>query len=301
METATYLILVLFVAFGHMMPFYELSLVLAKAGIRVSYVSTPRNIQRLPQFAPELSSLVTFVPIPLLALDSNLIPEGAKVTSDVTADKIQHLKVAFDFLKQPFKQFVVEQSPDWIVTDVVCHWTVDAAQECHVPVVIFSPFTAATKVIFGSPEYLVSDGQKRVRSSEDLMSPPCWVSFRSSVAYRHYEAIGTFAGFYQGNASGVTDVERLAKSVQGCQAVAIRSCREFEGEFIDLYRKIIDKPAIPTGLLLPAKPDKTRSHTLLAFLTLLYKMQPHLFISQEWTSTLELKCIKLKDKILVTR
>ncbi|KAI8022911.1 putative UDP-rhamnose:rhamnosyltransferase 1 [Camellia lanceoleosa] len=88
--------------------------------------------------------------------------------------------------------------------------------------------------------------------------PPCWVSFRSSVAYRHYEAIGTFAGVYEGNASGVTDAERLAKSLRGCRAVAIRSCREFEGEFIDLYGKIIGKPAIPTGLLLPEKPNKTR-------------------------------------------
>ncbi|KAL7259016.1 hypothetical protein ACSBR1_005009 [Camellia fascicularis] len=164
MEIETHVILVPFVAFGHMMPFYELSLVLAKADIGVSYVSTPRNIHRLPQFPSELSSLVTFVPIPLLALDSNLLPEGAEATADVTADKIQHLKVAFDFLKQPFKQFVVEQSPDWIVTDIVCHWTVDATQECHVPTVIFSPFTATTKVFFGSPEYLVSNGQKRVRT-----------------------------------------------------------------------------------------------------------------------------------------
>ncbi|KAL7238951.1 hypothetical protein ACSBR2_004947 [Camellia fascicularis] len=124
---------------------------------------------------------------------------------------------------------------------------------------IFSPFTATLKVFFSSPEYLVGDDQKRVRSSpEDMTSPPCWVSFQSLVAYRYYEAIGTFVGVYEGNASGVTDAERLAKSLRGCQAVVIHSCREFEGEFIDLYGKIISKPAIPTGLLLPEKPNKTR-------------------------------------------
>ncbi|KAL7259006.1 hypothetical protein ACSBR1_004999 [Camellia fascicularis] len=204
METETHVILVPFLAFGHMMPFYKLSLVLAKAGIRVSYVSMPRNIQRLIQLPLELLTLVTFVPIPLSALGSNLLPEGAEATVDVTADKIQHLKSA-------------------------------------------------------SPEYLVGDDQKRVRlSPEDMTSPPCWVSFRSSVAYRHYEAIGTFVRVYEGNASGVIDAERLAKSLRGCRAVAIHSCREFEGEFIDLYGKIIGKPAIPTGLLLPEKPNKTR-------------------------------------------
>ncbi|KAI8020789.1 UDP-glycosyltransferase 91C1 [Camellia lanceoleosa] len=126
MEIVTHVILVPFVAFGHMMPFYELSLVLAKADIGVSYISTPRNIQRLPQYPSKLSSLVTFVPIPLSALDSNLLPEGAEATADVTANIIQHLKAPFDFLKHLFKQFVVEQSPDWIVINIVYHWTVDA-------------------------------------------------------------------------------------------------------------------------------------------------------------------------------
>ncbi|KAI8023345.1 UDP-glycosyltransferase 91A1 [Camellia lanceoleosa] len=114
METETHIILVSFLAFGHMMPFYELFLVLAKADIRVSYVSTLRNIQRLIQLSPELSTLVTFVPIPLPALGSNLLPEGAEATVDVTTDKIHYLKTALDHLKQPFKQFVAEQSSDWI-------------------------------------------------------------------------------------------------------------------------------------------------------------------------------------------
>ncbi|XP_028103204.1 putative UDP-rhamnose:rhamnosyltransferase 1 [Camellia sinensis] len=128
---------------------------------------------------------------------------------------------------------------------------------------IFSLFTAASKVFFGSPEYLVGDDQKRVRSSsEDMTLPPCWVSFRSSVSYRHYEAIGTFTGIYKGNGSGIIDVVRLAKSLQACRAVVIRSCRELEGEFIDLYVKIIGKPVILTGLLLLEKPNKTRIVTV---------------------------------------
>ncbi|XP_028103205.1 uncharacterized protein LOC114302390 [Camellia sinensis] len=75
---------------------------------------------------------ITFVSILLSALGSNLLLEGAEATVDVTTDKIQHLKAALDRLKQPFKQFVAEQSPDWILTDFVYHWMVDAAQECYV-------------------------------------------------------------------------------------------------------------------------------------------------------------------------
>ncbi|KAL7259009.1 hypothetical protein ACSBR1_005002 [Camellia fascicularis] len=161
METDTHVVLVLFVAFGHMMPFYEFSHVLAKAGICVSYVS----IQPQETSRDSLNSLlnyhhlVTFVQIPLPSLGSSLLPEGAEATVDIMADKMGHLKAAFDLIKQPFKQFVAEKSPDWIVTDAICSWTVDVAEECHVPAVIFSPFTAATRVFAGPPEYLVRDAQ----------------------------------------------------------------------------------------------------------------------------------------------
>ncbi|CAL5400971.1 unnamed protein product [Camellia sinensis] len=259
MERDIHAVLVPFLAFGHLMPFYELSVALAKGGIHVSFVSTPKNILRLPKLPPQLSPLITFVSLPLPALGSGLLPEGAEATVDLVTDKTEHLMAAFDLLKQPFKQFVAEQSPDWIVTDFASYWTVDVAKEYHVPIVIFSAFSASTNVFLGPPEYLSGDGRRRVRSSpEDLTSPPWWVSFGSSVSYRHHEAIRTIAVFYTANASGIADSERFAKALHGCRAVAIRSCRKFEGEYFDLFGKMIGKPVIPTGFLPPEKPNKTQ-------------------------------------------
>ncbi|KAI8022917.1 putative UDP-rhamnose:rhamnosyltransferase 1 [Camellia lanceoleosa] len=251
MERAIHAALVPFVAFGHLIPFYELSIALAKAGIHVSFISTRNNIQRLPQLPPHLSSLITFVPLSWSTVGSNLLPEGIEATADILPDNFEHLMTAFDLLKHPFKQFVIEQSPDWIISDFVSYWTVDVANECHIPLVIFSTFSAATNVFFGPPEYLSGNGQRRLRSS------PWWVSFRSSVHYRRYEAIGAIAGLYT-NASGISGAERVARTLDGCRAVAIRSCREFEGEYFDLFGKIMgNKRVIPTGVLLPEKPNKT--------------------------------------------
>ncbi|XP_028102328.1 putative UDP-rhamnose:rhamnosyltransferase 1 [Camellia sinensis] len=259
MERDIHAALVPFAAFGHLIPFYELSIALAKAGIHVSFISTRNNIQRLPQLAPHLLSLITFVPLSWSTVGSNLLPDGIEATGDIPDYNFEHLMAAFDLLKHPFKQFVIEQSPDWIISDLLSYWTVDVAKECHIPLVIFSAFSVATNVFYGPPEYLSGNGQRRLRSSpEDLTSPPWWVSFRSSVHYRRYEAIGAVVGLYTANASGISVAERIARTLDGCRAVAIRGCREFEGEYFDLFGKIMgNKRVIPTGVLLPEKPNKT--------------------------------------------
>ncbi|CAK9134385.1 unnamed protein product [Ilex paraguariensis] len=192
-------------AFGHLMPFFQLSVALAKAGVHVSFVSTPRNIHRLPKLNPNIAALMNLVELPLPPSDQNILPEGAEATVDIPFEKIQYLKVSYDLLEQPFRRFVT----DWIIADVTPHWAVDVAQECSVPLIIFYAFCAAFTVISGPPQYMVGDGQKRVRGTpESLTAPPEWVNFPSTVAYRSYEAIGVYTQFFEGNASGITDAQR---------------------------------------------------------------------------------------------
>ena len=69
--------------FGHLIPFFQLSVALAKAGIHVSFVSTPRNIHRLPKLPPNLATLINMVEFPLPSLGNDLLPEGAEATIDV--------------------------------------------------------------------------------------------------------------------------------------------------------------------------------------------------------------------------
>ncbi|GMH00488.1 hypothetical protein Nepgr_002327 [Nepenthes gracilis] len=138
--------------------------------------------------------------------------DGAEATVDLPFEKIQYLKAAYDFLKHPFKHIIVNQSPDWIITDWAASWTDDIARECSVSLMMFSVFSAATSCFVGPPKYLVGEGQKRERATpESLASPPMWVDFPSSVVFLGHEAVRFHAGFYGENASGTTDAERVGE------------------------------------------------------------------------------------------
>ncbi|KAG6786799.1 hypothetical protein POTOM_008416 [Populus tomentosa] len=213
-------------AFGHILPFFHFSKALAEAGVHVSFVSTPRNIQRLPAISPTLAPLINLVELPFPALDVKYgLPEGAEATVDIPTEKIQYLKIAYDLLQHPFKQFVAEKSPNWIIVDFCSHWAVDIAKEYGIRLIYLSIFSGAMGAFMGHPGNFVGDGQKRFRGSpESLTSPPEWITFPSSVAFRGYEA----------------------KNI----------CIEFEGEYMDVYQKIMSKQVIPIGLLPPEKPEK---------------------------------------------
>ncbi|KAJ4752983.1 UDP-Glycosyltransferase superfamily protein [Rhynchospora pubera] len=91
-------------AFGHMHPFLELAKSLATRGHRITFISTPRNIQRLPSIPSHLSSLITFVALKLPHVE--LLPENAEPTSDISQGIVPYLEKAFDGLSTPFSAFL---------------------------------------------------------------------------------------------------------------------------------------------------------------------------------------------------
>ncbi|PRQ58345.1 putative soyasaponin III rhamnosyltransferase [Rosa chinensis] len=141
-------------AFGHLMPFFQLSIALAKAKVHVSYISTPRNIQRLPKISPDLQPFIHLVPIPFPRFDPDFLQEGAEASIEVPFEKTENLQMAYDLLQTPIKHFIADQMPDWIIVDFAAHWVVEIAKEYGVPLAYFSGFSAATSVFFGPPEYL---------------------------------------------------------------------------------------------------------------------------------------------------
>ena len=124
-------------AFGHMLPYLELSKRLAARGHAVSFVSTPRNLARLPPVPPGLSARLRFVPLPLPAVDG--LPEGAECTADAPPGKDGLLKKAMDGLAVPFAAFLAgARKPDWIVHDFCYHWIPPIADEHKVSVPVHS-------------------------------------------------------------------------------------------------------------------------------------------------------------------
>ena len=128
-------------AFGHMIPFLELSKRLARRGHAVTFVSTPRNAARLSAVPPELSARVRVATLELPAVEG--LPAGAESTADVPPEKVGLLKAAFDGLAAPFASLVAagrrggageaadgfERKPDWIILDFAQNWVLPIAEE----------------------------------------------------------------------------------------------------------------------------------------------------------------------------
>ncbi|KAJ4951936.1 hypothetical protein NE237_028768 [Protea cynaroides] len=254
-------------AFGHMIPFFHLSIALAKAGIRVSFVSTPSNLRRLPThlIPPDLPAPLDLVELHLPPVDG--LPIDGEATVDISVDQIQHLKTAYDLLKPQLKHFVSHDTPDWIIQDFASHWTAEISRELNlnIPLILFFVFSATALAFLGPPEYLTGAAQTKYWSSpESFTSPPEWFPFPSTVAFWPFEAGPIHAGIFGGNASGTSDAERITLSWTACEAIAIRSCKEYEGDSLDVLEKLYRRAVIPVGLLPPPSEKKSFQGQLLS-------------------------------------
>ncbi|KQK12611.1 putative UDP-rhamnose:rhamnosyltransferase 1 [Brachypodium distachyon] len=232
-------------AFGHMIPFLELSKRLAARGHSIAFVSTPRNIARLPPVPADLCDRLRFVALPLPRADG--LPEGAESTADVPPGNHELLKKAFDGLAAPFAAFLAGRArkPDWIVHDFCHHWIPPIAREHNVAGAAFLVAYPAFVAFLGSP--WANAEHPRV-GLEDFLVPPKWIPFPSNIAYRRHEA-KLLAGTLASTASGV---DRTSQTYEGCRLAIYRSCDEaVEPRVLALLASLFRKPAIPAGILQP--------------------------------------------------
>ncbi|OWM66202.1 hypothetical protein CDL15_Pgr013419 [Punica granatum] len=233
-------------AFGHMIPYMELAKLISQKGHRVSFLSTPRNIDRLPKLPPELENLIDYVKFPLPA--TNDLPEDAEATSDLPYDEVQYLKKAYDRLCDPVARFLESSCPDWILYDFAPFWVGRIAREQGIKTASFSIFIAAFLGFVG-PTWAIMGGDYR-KTPEDFTVAPSWVPFRTNVAFRYFEIKRIF-DVLEANASGVSDFYRFGTGLESADILAVRSSCEVEPEWLKLLEEIHQKPVFPVGQLPP--------------------------------------------------
>ncbi|KAF5455971.1 hypothetical protein F2P56_025492 [Juglans regia] len=238
-------------AVGHLVPFMRISKYLAQKGHRVSFISTCRNISRLPKIPPNLSSLINLVSLPLPKVDG--LPDRAESSADVPHNKQQLLKRAFDLLDSPLATFLEASRPDWIIYDYTSHWLPRLAAKFGVSRAYFSLFTAACLSFIGPPEVLI-DADPR-STAEDFSVVPKWIPFPSNVVYRVHEISKNVDGS-SGNESGTSDGIRFGIAAAESDVVAIRTSAEFEPEWLNLLAELYRKPLHPIGFLPPVMEDE---------------------------------------------
>lgn len=80
-----------------MIAFLDQAKLIARKGHRISFISTPRNIRRLPKIPTNLSSLTTLVSLSLPHEDN--LPDDAEVTSDFKVGQWQLHPLGFCHLR----------------------------------------------------------------------------------------------------------------------------------------------------------------------------------------------------------
>ncbi|XP_057748802.1 UDP-glycosyltransferase 91A1-like [Arachis stenosperma] len=232
-------------AFGHIIPNLELAKHIAQKGHKVSFVSTTRNIERLPKPPPNLASLITYVKLPLPKVDN--LPENAEATADVPYDVVQYLKKAYDALQHPFSHYLESSNADWIFYDFAAFWVPSLASRFGMKTVFYSIFTPPFMAFMGPASYMIDNDPIRTKP-ENFTVPPPWVPFSSTVAFHYYE-IMRIVDSVSDNDSGTSDTYRLGASIENCDLVAVRGCTELEPEWFQVLRDIYRKPVLPVGQL----------------------------------------------------
>lgn len=234
-------------AHGHIMPFFELSKFLAQKGHKISYISTPNNLNRLKKLIPQnLSHLISLIPLPLPHVDG--LPQGTESTSELPIHKVPFLKKAYDKLELGLTQFLKDSNDvNWIIHDFACHWLsrVVVSTQLGIKLVFFAIYSATTLSFSGSPSEMLNGSRQR---PEDFTVVPRWMDFAcNDVAFKLYEIVS----HWECMDSEVSDFQRVAEVVQGCDIVVTRTCSEFESDSLSLLRKLYQKPVLPIGLLPP--------------------------------------------------
>uniref|UniRef100_A0A2N9G9L1 Glycosyltransferase n=1 Tax=Fagus sylvatica TaxID=28930 RepID=A0A2N9G9L1_FAGSY len=233
-------------AFGHIIPFLELGKLIARKGHRVSFISTPRNIERLPKIPLDVAPLITLVKLPLPHVEN--LPENAEATIDVPYHKIPYLKKAHDGLQQPMSRFLETEAPDWVIHDFAPYWLPPITTKLGISTAYFCIFNASSICFLGP---ITDEAQAQRSEPKHFIVPPTWVPFPTKIAFRLFEANKIF-DIFEENASGVSDLFRLKTLLSGAEFMAIKTCMELEDEWVKLLGEIYSIPVIPVGLLPPS-------------------------------------------------
>ncbi|KAM3309314.1 hypothetical protein P3S67_011058 [Capsicum chacoense] len=195
---------------------------------------------------PNLASFLKFVKLFLPQVEK--LPENVEATIDVPYEQVKYLKIAQDGLKESMAKFLKDVNPYFIFFDFSSFWLPSIASKFNTPTAYFSIFIAAVLGFFGPLPGLNNDYEPRMTLEEYTVSPK-WVPFETTVGLKLFEVSRIFEASMKGDEDNVSNIFHMSKIFEHCDFLLVRSCSEFEPEWLKVVKDIHPKLFFPVGQL----------------------------------------------------
>ncbi|GAB2209379.1 hypothetical protein Droror1_Dr00026592 [Drosera rotundifolia] len=240
-------------AIGHMTPYLHLANKLAEKGHKISFLSPNKaklQLQHL-NLHPDLITLHSLA-IPVV----KGLPSGAETASDVPISQVSPLATAMDMTRPQVEERVCELRPDFVFYDSA-HWVPEITSSLGIKSVCYNVVCAASIVIALVPARNVT--REWDITEEELANPP--PGYPSSIVILHKHEARNLLFISKEFGDGITFYERITTALKNCDAIAIRTCSELEGNFCNYLASQYNKPVFLTGPVLPEpKESQLESH-----------------------------------------
>ncbi|KAF2315268.1 hypothetical protein GH714_038653 [Hevea brasiliensis] len=175
------------------------------------------------------------------------LPPGAETCSDVPYPLHDQLCTTLDLTRDQVKAILAVIKPNFVLFDVA-YWIPALGRELGFKSVMYATVCAAGHSLRLVPAMKIVKGM----SFEEMMQTP--PGYPSSTVVPRPDEVAQARSLAEEFGSGLSKYDRLVTSKEESDAIALRTCREFEGPFIDYMAQQFGKPVLLAGPVLPEDP-----------------------------------------------
>ncbi|KAJ7981783.1 UDP-glycosyltransferase [Quillaja saponaria] len=236
-------------AIGHMTPLLHLANELAKRGHTITYF-LPKKAQLQLQHLNLYPNLITFHTLTIPHVDG--LPPGTETASDIPIHLCTFLTEASDLTQDQVELAFIAKKPNFVIHDNV-HWMPQFVKQFGIKSICYHAVSAASVAIVFVPGFNLP--KDRPITKEDLSQPPPGYPSSKVVLLEHESP--ALMMISQPLGKNMTFYERMIKAKKESDAIAMRTCQEFEGKLCEYIATQYQKPVFLTGPVLPGEDTKT--------------------------------------------
>ncbi|KAI4333628.1 hypothetical protein L6164_018409 [Bauhinia variegata] len=231
-------------ATGHMTPFLHFSNELAKRGHKITFL-LPQKAQQQLQHLNLYPHLINFHILTVPHVDG--LPLGTETASEIPISLNYLLAAAMDLTRDQVELALSAAKPDVVLYDNA-HWLPEMTRKFGIKSVCYNVVSAACLAIGVVPARLISK-DKPITEEELRQPPPGYPS--SKVVLRSGHEARTLLFLSAPFGKDIIFYDRITMALRESDVIAIRTCRELEGDFCDYMAEQYKKPVLLSGPVLP--------------------------------------------------